>query len=468
MIRAGCRFRRRAKAGCQPGRPARGIRPRNAAFGAPRPPCTDIDGDPPAGEIHCRASDAPEIDPFATGGLASPGLPWRPATEIDVDADNTPEIALADSPAPSGGNLAPPPRVRWRQRAVGRCRAAPGGALEAPHPQVALPHADNSGRPAATFAAGGSFADPVASHATARVEEGVSRDGLDASDTRHASHGSATDHAGESGKTSQPRHIGAAGSPRGSSDTREFGGPSGTLDIAAADGPARHADHLVEADPESASGPEADFEPDDAATAASIDPQRAPRDIELWLLARRAQGAALRLDFELRTALARQVFRRDFVYVSRQLHALEASRRVQGLDRARLNDALVTLRQRGDAIQAFMELRATELQAAIDAHGPASTRIAFARPARFQATIVSPGAHRFLTLLLQADETLTRLEMAWLLGLVEPASRSTLVSDCRRALLGFKDLACDLRRAVGRLVQEVNSQRRVGVSPAGG
>ena len=81
---------------------------------------------------------------------------------------------------------------------------------------------------------------------------------------------------------------------------------------------------------------------------------------------------------------------------------------------------------------------------------------------------MSLGAHRFLTLLLQADETLTRLEMAWLLGLVEPASRSTLVSDCRRALLGFKDLACDLRRAVGRLVQEVNSQRRVGVSPAGG
>jgi hypothetical protein len=192
------------------------------------------------------------------------------------------------------------------------------------------------------------------------------------------------------------------------------------------------------------------------------EPQQAPRDIELWLLARRAQGAALRLDFELRTALARQVFRRDFVYVSRQLHALEASRRVQGLDRAHLNDALATLRQRADTIQAFMAQRDAELQTSITAQGQPGARIAFARPARFQATIVSPGAHRFLSLLMQADETLASLEMAWLLGLVEPAQRTALVSDCRRALLGFKDLACDLRHAVGLLVQEVNAQRREG------
>lgn len=202
----------------------------------------------------------------------------------------------------------------------------------------------------------------------------------------------------------------------------------------------------------------------DASSIAAPDtaPQVAPREIELWLLARRAQGATLRLDFELRTSLARQVFRRDFVYVSRQVHALEASRRVQGLDRARLNDALASLRQRADTIEAFLAQRAGELQAAIDAHGPASARIAFARPARFQATIVSPGAHRFLALLMRTDETLARLEMAWLLGLVDPATRSTLVSDCRRALLGFKDLACDRRRAVGSLVQALNAQRREG------
>jgi len=203
---------------------------------------------------------------------------------------------------------------------------------------------------------------------------------------------------------------------------------------------------------------------------ASAEPQLAPRDAELWLLARRTQGAALRLDFELRTAFVRQVFRRDFVYVSRQLHGLEASRRVQGLDRARLDDALAALQQRADDVQALLTRIAADLDAVIAGAGPAGASIAFVRPARFQATIVSPIAHRFLALLTQADATLSRLEMAWLLGLVAPAHRTALLSDCRRALHGFKDLACQQRQAVGELVREVNAQRRAGVSasPDGG
>ena len=208
-----------------------------------------------------------------------------------------------------------------------------------------------------------------------------------------------------------------------------------------------------------------DLPPDGtAADPSEPEPEHALRDAELWLLARRTQGAALRLDFELRTALARQVFRRDFVYVSRQLHGLEASRRVQGLDRTALNDALAALQRRADDVQALLQGIAAELQDAIAAGGPANARIAFARPARFQATIVSPTAHRFLALLTLADETLARLEMAWLLGLVDPATRTALASDCRRALHGFKDLASDRRQAVGELVRQVNAQRRHGLA----
>ena len=54
--------------------------------------------------------------------------------------------------------------------------------------------------------------------------------------------------------------------------------------------------------------------------------------------------------------------------------------------------------------------------------------------------------------------------MAWLLGLVEPTHRTVLQSDCRRALHGFKDLACQRRQAVGELVREVNMQRRMGAT----
>ncbi len=201
--------------------------------------------------------------------------------------------------------------------------------------------------------------------------------------------------------------------------------------------------------------------------AAREAPQLAPRDAELWLLARRTQGAALRLDFELRTLLVRQVFRRDFVFVSRQLHALEASRRVQGLDRVRLDHALAELQHRADDVQRRLAALAAELEAAIAARAPAGARIAFARPARFQATIVSPAAHRYLALLVASDDTLARLEMAWLLGLVEPARRTALAGDCRRALHAFKDLACDRRTAVGAWVRELNAQRKEGLGVRG-
>lgn len=196
-----------------------------------------------------------------------------------------------------------------------------------------------------------------------------------------------------------------------------------------------------------------------AAHAAACAPQRATRDIELWLLARRAQGAALRLDFELRTALVRQVFRRDFVYVSRQLHALDASRRVQGLAREDLDEALAALQRRADEVQAWIEHQASDLQAAIHARGPASASISFACPARFQATIVSPAAHRFLGLLLRADEMLAWLEMAWLLGLVDPDQRTMRMRECRRALMDFKNLACERRQEIGQLVRDANAQR---------
>jgi hypothetical protein len=204
--------------------------------------------------------------------------------------------------------------------------------------------------------------------------------------------------------------------------------------------------------------------PSIAASVPGDPPQAALRDAELRGLARRAKVATLRLDFELRTALVRQVFRRDFVYVSKMLHGLEASRRVQGLDRAGLDGALAALQRRADDADSMFQGLLANLQAAIERRAPANARIAFARPGRFQATLVGPTAHRYLTLLLQADETLAALEMAWLLGLVDPASRTALASDCRRALHGFKELASDRRQAVGEQVREANARRRAAAA----
>jgi len=196
-------------------------------------------------------------------------------------------------------------------------------------------------------------------------------------------------------------------------------------------------------------------------------PERAGRDAELWLLARRSHGAALRVDLLLRTTVVRQVFRRDFVYVSRLLHALEASRRVRGLERGELDEALATLQRRADDVHELLQRARDQLQAVIASHPSADAELAFVRPARFQATVVCPSAQRYLALLSQADDTLAHLEMAWLLGLVAPADRAALASDCRRALKGFKDLAAERRQAIGDQVRAVNAQRRDGPAMVG-
>jgi hypothetical protein len=197
-----------------------------------------------------------------------------------------------------------------------------------------------------------------------------------------------------------------------------------------------------------------------APTPPPASPPGAARDDLLDSLGRRFRGASLKLEFELRTAVTRQIFHRDFVYVSRQLHALEASRRVQGIDRQLLRDALGAIGRRADAARTLLLLCAAEARALIAVHGHGEADVAFARATRLGATIVSPHARSFLELLGQADDALIQLEKAWLLGLLDPTTKAREAADCRRALMGFKEMVRHQRHVVGLHVREVNAARR--------
>lgn len=187
-------------------------------------------------------------------------------------------------------------------------------------------------------------------------------------------------------------------------------------------------------------------------------PTSALHDDRLWALARRGPGAVLCLEFELHTRLARQVFRRDFAYVSRQMVGLEASRRVQRLDRATLDDALRSVRQRSDELQALFDRLARELDALPVRPATADVTLAIAAPMRLRATILSPATRRFVELLQAADRVACRAEHAWLLGALPPWRRTEFNSECRRALAGFKELVRAQRAAVGQAVREANAR----------
>jgi hypothetical protein len=193
--------------------------------------------------------------------------------------------------------------------------------------------------------------------------------------------------------------------------------------------------------------------------AAGAAPGQAVHDELLMGLGRRFHGATLKLDFELRAPTTRQIFRRDFVYVSRQLHALEASRRVQGLDRQLLNDALMTVERHGELAKLALKKAADETLTLIALQGHGDAQVEFA-PTRLQATIVSPYARVFIDVLRQADDMLTQLERAWLLGLVDPATKAYRASDCRKVLHVFKEVVREQRHVVGAQVRDVNASRR--------
>jgi hypothetical protein len=189
----------------------------------------------------------------------------------------------------------------------------------------------------------------------------------------------------------------------------------------------------------------------------------APPEADLLAgLGRRFRGPTLRMSFELRTSIARQIFRRDFVYVSQQLHALEASRRVPGLPRDHLNEALSAVGRRIDEVRTQLRESAAQTRDLIELHGHSGADIEFARPARLEATIVSPHARDFMDVLVHADAALTQLERAWLLGLLEPAEKGRLAGEFRRAVQSVKETVRDQRQWIGAQVREANARREPG------
>jgi hypothetical protein len=177
-------------------------------------------------------------------------------------------------------------------------------------------------------------------------------------------------------------------------------------------------------------------------------------------LGRRFRGATIQIEFELRTTAVRQVFRRDFVYVSQQAHALESSRRVQGIDRMRLAEALRLVERRGESIRATLEDAILQARELVRRAGELPQDIRFARAAGLQATIVSPYARLFVDLMRLADEAISLLEGAWLMGALDSAERAELINECRRVLVSYKDTVRDQRHAIGEHVRAVNEERR--------
>jgi hypothetical protein len=258
----------------------------------------------------------------------------------------------------------------------------------------------------------------------------------------------------EPGAACELRHPARPGDPRSGRE------PPLLADVQdAADALLQEPSPTGESQRERRQDPERANEPRNGAPVATA--SKATHDELLLGLGRRFRGVSLKLEFELGANITRQIFRRDFVYVSQQLHALEASRRVQGLDRKWLNGALGVIERHGEGVKTLLQLTSAEVVELIARSGHAATQVKFGPAARLQATIVSPCARAFVDLLQIADAALMQLDRAWLLGLIDPETKGQRAADCRRALQGFKEIVRQQRHVVGEQVRAVNALRQV-------
>ena len=202
--------------------------------------------------------------------------------------------------------------------------------------------------------------------------------------------------------------------------------------------------------------------PSPPCAAAPGEDRRTPPDNVLTGLGQPFHGAALQFEFDLATSLPRQIFRRDFVYLSRQLYALELSRRVTGLDRALLNAALAAVTRQMNTVGAMLRHCHERSRALSEAHGYANTVIEFKPRTAIRATLVSRYTRDFIGVLQQADAAMIELEKAWMLGLVSLSERDYRQKHCRHALRSIKEVVRQQRHRIGQEVRRINEQRANG------
>jgi len=173
---------------------------------------------------------------------------------------------------------------------------------------------------------------------------------------------------------------------------------------------------------------------------------------------RRQHDAVAPLELPLRAAATRHLLAHDFGEVSRQLLALESSRRIQGLHPRVSRAAFEAIAAKAREACAGLARCAEALPACDDRQVPTGPPPAPTGPA---ANGLAPGAHAYVELLLQADRVLHRIEQAERRGLLAPSDSTRLVRACGAELLAFNDAVHQQQRIVSLHIRQLDAVARI-------
>lgn len=164
------------------------------------------------------------------------------------------------------------------------------------------------------------------------------------------------------------------------------------------------------------------------------------------------------LQYEMQTPRIKQFYRRDFVYLSQLLYALNTYREIRGVEPAKIDAAEMNVGKKLDAVMALMKRTVNEAETAIRMNNHEGTPIDFAYPVCYKAPIISPYAREYLEVLVAADDAFKMVNKAWLLGLIDPKQRSQKEFTLRKAIRAIAEVVRLQRIEMAKHVRSIRAQ----------
>lgn len=170
------------------------------------------------------------------------------------------------------------------------------------------------------------------------------------------------------------------------------------------------------------------------------------------------RDGVLEMDYMLRTKVPKSMYRRDFVYLSRLLHAMDRYRGIRSADPVRLDEQETKVAHKLDNVSKLIKKRAKEGQALLEVHKTEAATITYPRAARYRAPIISPYAREFMEILTAADSVFADLEMLFLLGAIDRKQRGVIEFEVRRACRAISAVVRQVRVETLKYIEGLKHQ----------
>lgn len=170
------------------------------------------------------------------------------------------------------------------------------------------------------------------------------------------------------------------------------------------------------------------------------------------LFGKNFNGAIVELDYKLRARTSKSFFRRDFIYLSRLLYALETYRNIRSIDEAKLDRSEEIVQNKLDAVQTLVKGKQRECAVIREQNAQAFAQAIYPREMTFRAPITSPTAKEYMDVLVAADAMYAELEVCYLLSLIDRKAKTSIEQLVRKAIRSISQTVQQQRAEMAKYV----------------